>query len=198
MKELERLWDQFPEKVLKIEEISTKLNRKSFSEMERLKRLLQVELTVYFGATIAFSWIGQNFDPTITYLFYFTAIVCASLNLLALNKIRKLRQLADVGSFLKNALKVLQTFVAGYIITIQIVGIFTISTVKFLHPEALTWVEWIQSRQGASTLLVFLVIEVALLYYAWIFYIKRIYTLKGMSKEMDSLPRQGKRPSQEL
>ncbi len=193
MKQLEDLWDEIPEKLLKADDISGALQRKSLSEVERIARLLKVELALFLVATVAFIFIQRNIDTAITYLFYSIAIFCTSLNLLTLNSIKKLQLVDDVGSFLKNALKVLKTFVAGFIASIQIVGVFMVSIVKMLDSKTYTWTAWIQSDQGISTLGLLLIIELALLYYAWVFYIKRIYALKGLISEMDPLPQDSAR-----
>lgn len=187
MKDIEELWNEIPKKSLNENEINATLSRKSFSEVDSIKRLLEIELYSYWSIAIVIFYIQEIVGKEITYLIYVTAFLCTLLNIITLRKIKKLQLLDDVKSFLKNALRVLNAFVTGFLLTIQIVGVFVIAAVKILNPDSKPWPEWFLSDQGISTIILFLIIEVFLLYYAWKFYVKRIYSLKKILREMDNL-----------
>jgi hypothetical protein len=185
MKDIEDLWNEIPKETLREEEINAALGRKSVSEVEGIKRLLLIELYSYLCIVIVTFFIHEMVEKEITVLIYATAFLCFLLNIITLRKIKKFKIMDDVKSFLKNALIVLKAFVTGFILTIQIVGVFVIVAVKLLTQDNITWSTWLLSEQGISTIVLFLIIEVILLYYLRVFYITRIYSLKKILREMD-------------
>lgn len=186
MKDIQELWNEIPEKSLQEDEISALLSRKSISEVDRFKRLLLVELYVSWGLAIVILFIHENAGKELTALIYITIFLGSLLNIITLRKIKKLQLLDDVRSFLKSALKVLKAFVTGFILTIQLIGVFVITASKSLKQDPISWLDWLSSEQGISIVVVFFIIEVTLISYAWVFYIKRIYSLKKILREMDS------------
>jgi len=179
------LWNEIPEKSLQEDEVNGILSRKSSSEVDRFKKLLQIELYLSWGLVIVVFFLQGRIANEITALIYVMVLLGSLLNIITLWQLRKLQLLDDVRSFLENALKALQAFVTGFILTSQIIILSVIIAFKFLKHNHLSWYEWLSSEQGTSIIAVFFIIEVILLWYAWQFYIKRIYALKKMLKEMD-------------
>lgn len=186
MKDIQQLWNEIPEKSLQEDEISAMLSRRSFSEVDRFKRLLLIELYTSWGLAIIIFLIDENVEKEIATLIYITVFLGSLLNIITLRKLKKLQLLDDIRSFLNNALKALKSFVTGFIISIQIIGIFVITAFKFLNQNHMSWLDWFSSEQGISIIIVFVFIEIILISYAWIFYIKRIYSLKKILREMNN------------
>lgn len=185
MKNIQELWDEIPEKSLQEDEISALLNIRSQSEVDRFKKVLLVELFISWGLAIFVFFIDELIGKEVTILIYSTIFLGSILNIVTLKKLRKFQLLDDVRSFLNNALKTLKSFVTGFILSIQIVGVLVITAFRFLEQDHIPWKDWLFSERGISVIIVFFIIEIILISYAWIFYIKRIYSLKKILREMD-------------
>ncbi|MDF9801333.1 putative membrane protein [Catalinimonas alkaloidigena] len=185
MKDLQDLWSEIQEKTLEEDEISAIVNRKSVSELVRFKRLLYVELYSSWALLAILFFFHKAVGNEITLLIFITVLLGTLLNIITLRKLQQLQLLEDVKSFLKKTIKVLWTFVIGFIVSIQMVGVIVIITVKILRQNLMSWSEWFSSAEGTSVLIVLFVIEVVLLSYAWIFYVRRIHSLKKLLEEMN-------------
>lgn len=186
MTNLQDLWSEIPEKSLEEDEIIRLLSRKSISEVDRFKRLLLIEIYISWSLAIVIFFIHESVGKEITALICITVFIGSLLNIITLRKINQLELLDDVRRFLKSALKALKAFVTGFILTIQIIGVFVITTFKYLKQDHISWTDWLSSEQGMSIIIIFFIIEVILISYAWIFYIKRILSLNNILREMDS------------
>lgn len=185
MKDLQDLWSEIHEKTWEESDISAVVNRKSVSELERFKRLLYVELYGSWVLVVILFFFHKAVGKEITLLICLTVLLGSLLNIITLKKLQQLQLLEEVKSFLKKTIKVLWTFVIGFIVSIQMVGVIAIITVKMLRQDLTTWSEWLSSAAGTSVLIVLFVIEVVLLFYAWVFYVKRIHSLKRLLEEMN-------------
>lgn len=185
MKDLQDLWSEIQETTWEENDISAVVNRKSISELERFKRLLYVELYSSWVLVGALFFFHEAVGKEITLLICITVLLGSLLNLITLKKLQQLQLLEDVKSFLKKSIKVLRTFVFGFILTIQVVGVIAITTVKILRQDLMPWAAWFSSAEGTSVIVILFVIEVVLLSYAWIFYVRRIRSLKSLLEEVD-------------
>lgn len=184
MKDLQDLWSEIREKPLGDNEFRAILDRKSIFEIERFKRLLLIELYISWGLAIVILVIHGHVGMEVVAMTCVTIFVGSVLNIITLRKIKKLQLLDDVRSFLENVLRVLKAFVTGFILTIQIIGIFVITAYKILKHGHIPWGDWLMSEQGISIIMIFLSIEVVLLSYAWVFYVRRIQSLEKILREM--------------
>ncbi|MEK6480939.1 hypothetical protein WJR50_25580 [Catalinimonas sp. 4WD22] len=185
MKDLQALWSEIQEKTLEEDEISAIANKKSVSELERFKHLLWIELYSSWALVVALFFFYEAVGDEITLLICITVLLGSLLNLITLKKLQKLQLLEDVKSFLKKIIKVLWSFVIGFIVSIQMVGVIVIITVKILRQDLMPWAEWFSTAEGISVIIVLFIIEVVLLSYAWIFYVRRIHSLKKLLEEMN-------------
>lgn len=185
MKDLQDLWSEIHEKTWEENDISAVVNRKSVSELERFKRLLYVELYGSWALLAILFFFHKAVGKEITLLICITVLLGSLLNMITLRKLQQLQLLEDVKSFLKKTIKVLWVFVIGFIVSIQMVGVIVTITVKIIRQDLMSWAEWLSSAEGTSVLIVLFVIEVVLFTYAYIFYVRRIHTLKRLLKEID-------------
>lgn len=184
MKELEEMWDEIPERSLEEKDIEAIIGRKSMSELDRFKRVLSIELYVSWGLTLAVVLMHDSFGMEMKAMVGGMVVIGSLLNIITLIKLNKIELLEDVHSFINKSLNVLKTFVAGYILTLQIVGILVFIGFKAIRSNDMPWKEWILSSEGVSLLVLYLVIEAVLISYAWLIYFKRIQSLKNLQKEL--------------
>lgn len=183
MKDLQDLWNEISENPLEEDDLEAILSRKSISEVDRFKRLLYYELYVSWGLTILLFFMYQTMEKEIIMMVCIPVVFGSLLNIITLKKLKQLQLMDDVKSFLKKSLKVLKAFMTGFILTIQVVGILVIATLKFLRQDQISWVDWFLSEQGIILIVLFVIIEVILISYAWIFYYTRIRSLKRLLED---------------
>ena len=184
MKELEEIWGEIPDQSLAEEDIDFIIGKKSHSELDKFKRVLSIELYVSLGLTLVLVLMHESVGMGMKVMTGGMVMIGSLINLVTLKSLNKIELLGDVKGFISKTLRILKRFLFGYLLTIQIVGIFVFTVIKALRSDAVPWKEWLLSDEGMLLLALYFVIEMALITYAWLFYYKRIESLKKLQKEL--------------
>lgn len=184
MKELEEMWGDIPDQSLEEKDIDIIIGRKSHSELDKFKKVLSIELYVSLGLTLVLILMHESVGMGMKVMTGGMVIIGSLINIITLISLNKIELLEDVKRFIYKSLRILKRFLFGYILTIQVVGIIVFTVIKALRSDAVLWKDWLLSNEGLLLLALYFVIEVVLIAYAWLFYYKRIQSLKSLQKEL--------------
>lgn len=185
MSDLQEIWNDIPQSPVSEKDIEEVVNRNSLSELERFKRLLKIETYSYFLLLIPLWFTHYLFQIELFFLFCFVSVVGALLNLGTLWRLKRLELFHDSRDFLVNCIKVLKSFVIGFMITVLVVSLIVAVFMKSWTAEMITWSEWLPSSDGLFLIMLLSFINISLLGYAWIFYISRIRSFTELLRQMD-------------
>ncbi len=185
MNDLQEIWNDIPQSPVSDTEVEEIVNRKSLSELERFKRLLKIETYSYFLLLIPLWFIHELFKIELFYLFCFVSIVGGLLNLGTLWRLKRLELFHDSRDFVVNCIKVLKSFVIGFMLTVLVVSLIVAVFMKSWTAETITWSEWLPSSDGLFLILLLSLINITLIGYAWVFYIRRIRSFSSLLQEID-------------
>ncbi|MFY0601732.1 MAG: hypothetical protein JXR03_18810 [Cyclobacteriaceae bacterium] len=185
MKDLQQLWDEIPETGLNKDDIKGIINRKSNSELNTFRRILITELIATTLLIIPIYFLINSVNKDFMRVIFTTVFLGYSLNVLTLIKLKEVRLISDVKTYLKSILKFLRTFVFRYIALLLIVEILVIVTLKTALNADNAWIDWFISKDGMITLSIVLLTMVALLIYARVFYVSRIRSIEKLLGEIE-------------
>lgn len=184
MSDLQEMWNDIPEGSLSEKEIENPMNGKSVSELDRFKRVLKWEVYIS-GFVLVILWITHLLSPEMIKLVGTITIIGWVLNLFTLWKLNQIEPLQGVRQFLTKCIRALRYFVIAYFITIQMVGGIVTVLMKSWKAPGMEWMEWLSSADGLWLLLLLAIINVVLIAYMWMFYIRRIRALKRLLDEVE-------------
>ncbi len=186
MSDLQEIWNDISENSFSEKEIENTLNRKSLYETDRLKRVLKMENLVSGLLLIPLWLIRDQLEVKILVLFGGIAVVGWALNFLTLRKLNQIGMFQSGRDFLVQCIRALKYFVTAFLVTVQLAGFFLMLIVKSMKAKSVDWLKWMTSPDGLLIILLMVLINIFLVSYAWLFYIKRIRSLTSFLKEMDS------------
>ncbi len=186
MNDLQEIWNDIPESPLSEKEIEDTINRKSVSEMDRFKRVLKIENLVSGLLLILLLLLRDQLEVEIIVLFGGIAVVGWTLNFFTLWKVNQIEIFQGVRNFLVRCIRALKYFVIAFLLTVQFAGLFVMVIVKSIKAKSMDWPEWLASADGLLIILLMVLINVMLVSYAWVLYMKRIRSLTGLLREIDS------------
>lgn len=185
MNDLQKIWNDIPESPISETEVEEVANRKSVTEIGRIKRVLKFEVYITFTLLVLLWFARDLLGVEMFFLFCAVTIIGGSLNLSTLWRLKRLELFQDLRHFLKGSIKVLRSFVTAFMLTVQVVGFIVALFVKSWKAAQQGWGEWLSSPDGLLLIFLLIMINAVLISYIWMFYIRRIKSLTSLLEEID-------------
>ncbi len=185
MSDLQEMWDKIPEKPLEEEDVEAIVNLKSKSEVDSFRKVLRLEMLIAWVLIVPFLFLHDYLKMELIILMGLNVFIGTILNVLTLGRLKKLELFENIKSFLVSSIKVFRAFVIMYLTVLLFVDLFMVVIMKFLLWDDKGWVEWLFSKDSTLLFILLVVINVIIIAYVWLIYVKRIQSLKTLLKEIE-------------
>ncbi|MFD2562513.1 hypothetical protein [Aquimarina rubra] len=183
MKDLEELWAEIPKDDITQEKVDKYLKEKSNNELDQFTKILKVELGISILVAAALFMFYNRVTFSIWIVCLLSLFAGCILTLHTLKKLQKIKPTDSVRNYINACIRFLKTYLIQFFVTVHLVLISAVGILKLADYSELGWMDFFQTEQGKTLLILVGVLDLFMILYARIFYYSRIIRLKSIFDE---------------
>ncbi len=184
MDSLEKIWDSIDENKIDTNTIDKYIEKKSDSQTLKFKNTIKLELLFSLIIALVAIFYHETLNTTLIGILILILFFSLSIGIYALIKLKNIRLITSVKEFITKTISFLKLYIILFLIGNQLVILTVFFLLKKINILNFDTTNLVDSEENLSILLVFFIIEITLIIYAYFFYYKRILNFKNILSEI--------------